>query len=72
MSEPPTTIPASFVFLDAQRDPFLVHDGWLHWWHPNKEWVTQRELRPGEDQLFALRRLPDEQAALYGYPFGPN
>jgi hypothetical protein len=59
---------SAFVFLDDMSRPYLVFKGWLHYWHGDKKWVTFRELNPGESETLELRKIPDDQAALYGFP----
>lgn len=47
--------------------PFLVHNGWLYSWiESKKEWVSMRELKPGEMDACKARAIPPEQATLYG------
>lgn len=83
-SAPPTTTdqplglaaePGSptFVFLDLNSEPWLVHQGWLHRWHRGaKCWVTARELRNFELGEMEKRKLKPEHAALYGPPCSEN
>lgn len=61
-----------FVFLDDASRPYLAFRGWLHYWHADKKWVTLREMRPGERETLEARKLPDDQAALYGWPCVAN
>ena len=61
-----------FVFLDDASRPYLAFRGWLHYWHADKKWVTLREMKPGECGTLEARKLPDEQAALYGWPCVAN
>ena len=61
-----------FVFLDDASRPYLAFRGWLHYWHADKKWVTLREMKPGECETLEARKLPDEQAALYGWPCVAN
>jgi len=56
-----------FVFLDGAARPYLAFRGWLHYWHA-ANWVALRELEVGEREAFETRKLPSDQAALYGWP----
>lgn len=64
-----------FVFLDDNHRPFRVRqfgeELWLHYWHPDKRWVTLRPLRTFEGPELKDRALPEDQAKLYeaGLPF---
>ena len=67
----PIPSPDTFVFLDDRGlpVPFLVHNNWLYSWiESKKEWVSMRELKPGEMAAFKARAIPPDQAALYGVP----
>lgn len=61
-----------FVFLDERSLPCLAFRGWLHYWHPDKKWVTLRDMNPGERETLEARKLPDDQAAFYGWPCMAN
>lgn len=61
-----------FVFLDDASRPYLAFRDWLHYWHADKKWVTLRALKPSERETLEARKLPDDQAALYGWPCMPN
>lgn len=47
-----------FVFLDRFMRPVwcaLYHGSpWLFWWHPDRHWVTMREVT--QDEVFLLPR----------------
>lgn len=53
-----------FVFLDQNR-PKLITRGWMHYWHPDKRWVTEREVTQEETTTFEARKLKPEHARLY-------
>ena len=61
-----------FVFLDDCDIPYLVNefgddlDIWLHYLHPDGQWVTLRKLAWDEVLNMRERALPIEQAKLYG------
>lgn len=63
----------TFVFLDLNSEPWLVHNDWLHRWNRGaKCWVTARELRNFELGEMEKRKLKPEHAALYGPPCSEN
>jgi hypothetical protein len=41
----------------------MVRNGWIHWWHPDKNWVT---LFKDDGRSKCMKMLPADQAALYG------
>ena len=61
-----------FVFIDDASRPYLAFRGWLHYLHADDKWVTLRVMKPGERETLEARKLPDEQAALYGWPCVAN
>ncbi len=63
---------SSFVFLDDASRPYLVFRGWINYRHSDNQWVTLRELKPGERETLEALKLPDDQAALYGWPCVAN
>lgn len=71
--EPPPESSPTFVFLDLNSEPWLVHEGWLHRWNRGaKCWVTARELRNFELGEMEKLKLKPELAALYGPPCSEN
>lgn len=72
MTDSRSTDCSPFVFLDDASRPYLAFRGWLHYWHADKKWVTLRAMKPGERERLEARKLPDEQAALYGWPCVAN
>lgn len=63
------TCSPTFVFLDLNSEPWLVHNNWLHRWNRGaKCWVTSREIRDFELGEMEKRKLKPEHAALYGPP----
>lgn len=61
-------IPSTFVFLDDASRPFLIHNGWLHRWHPDKVWVTNRPVTRAELPAMLARRINPEHEHLYKVP----
>ncbi len=58
-----------FVFIDSMSRPFLLANGWIHYWNEaNKNWVTLREHTAFDLGRFFLVRLPKHEAAIYGLP----
>lgn len=51
------------VFLGMDGRPYLVARGWIHWWHPDKRWVT---LQKDDGRSRSFKPLPSDQAAMYG------
>lgn len=33
-----------WVFIAKDNRPYFYKDGWLHWWHPDKKWVTHKKI----------------------------
>jgi hypothetical protein len=68
-----TACSPTFVFLDLNSEPWLVHNDWLHRWNRGaKRWVTARALVAGETEIMSARKLKPEHAALYGPPCSEN
>ena len=59
-----------FVFLDSVNRPYLCriwgeeNKPWLFWWHPDKYWVSHREVTQEEVWNFP-RNLSEEEQNLY-------
>lgn len=49
-----------FVFLGGDGRPYFYKDNWIHWWHPNKNWVTMRRISGAQVDM-----LPNN-ISLYG------
>ena len=58
-----------FVFLDDKNRPYwccMYHDTpWIMYWHPDKRWVTLRQVNQTEIWSFWLNKLADEHAEMY-------
>lgn len=64
-----------FVFLDHAYRTYRVRDVngtlWLHYWHPDKKWVTKRTVSNDEAAQWIGTALKPSMAKLYeaGVPF---
>lgn len=60
-----------FIFLDEAARPYRVrfYDAeqkwWLHWWHPEKRWVTLRQTSENDVLKMLRNALKFEHARLY-------
>lgn len=58
-----------FVFIDRNSKPFHVRmwDGvpWLFYWHPDKRWVSLRQINQSDVWEFFTQAIPDDQAEVY-------
>ncbi len=65
-TEPPEKeLISGSVWIDRRGEPFAIARGWVHWWHPDKQWVTLREALFIEP-LLSCERVSPEHAKLYG------
>lgn len=61
-------IPDMFVFLGDDGMPYLVYDGWLHYWNKiYKGWTTLREIRHFELGAMWSRKIADTDAEARGW-----
>lgn len=60
-----------FVFIDVVSRPFYVRiygekgKPWLFYWHPDKRWVTLREVNQRDIVNFWPRRISAKEAQIY-------
>jgi hypothetical protein len=57
-----------FIFLGADHRPYrcsmIGDEAWLHWWHPDKKWVTMRPV--SQTEIWSMpRNLTDAEQELY-------
>jgi hypothetical protein len=59
-----------FVYIASDQRPYRVKTWgptpWMFYWHPDKKWVSHKELTFEQARLCEEYKLPKNQAKLYG------
>lgn len=57
--------PLKGIVILTKNTPYMITNGWVHYWHADKKWVTLRPIKALE-LIDRKHILPPDQALMYG------